>query len=695
MTPQLALPPGATLVPGGPAPPTAPGSNTGGMNLPPGATLVQDGNAPPQGPSVTPGASDEQLIRSFGFDPKVIQSSPRYQQMLKDHGSGVSFMLTNPAEHPQLQAWRNAPVVGQAEDVGQGTYDVLSGMVQLARHGAGKLGMLSDADVQYGDLLDRVRNQDYLQNVRQGKASGAARLLGNMLVPLPGPAKAEGFAGAVAKGAVHGAEAGAVQPVLTGEPDNYLGEKTGQMAAGAAVGAGIGTVVGAAKLARNYRNTSLPENAAAGLAKSLQTGIEETPWSSLDDVEKAAAGGDKQAGQVLDLIKNSGDTPSRIRQASVNLQNYRTAQTATDLYGKLEQLVDQSKLGPAPLPETARILKIADLQAQQGMKDRGLIGSLRDIRAAITPAAPAAPPPSGLLDAAGNPIISAAVAPPAPQAAYGTARKVISQLDDLIRTGRTGDNALISDRGIAQLQQIKNALENDVSSFVQNSKNPGIQQAQQLADQYYRQVRVPFKDAGIAKAGSTTEPDTTFQNMIKSGRGDRAQKYYDALDPKGQSAVQYEMVNDAINKATDPVKGFSSARFVRQMDGLKDAYGVFFKGQDAMAVQGLRNLVLQAAKVDVNPAAAFGDKAGTAISALPRADKVLKFVMSTPGGRQFLYMAAGVKPGTRVAEDFLGKVQAAASRAFTAPRETTVPSPTQPAAESKKSQGMAPSIAAQ
>ena len=113
---------------------------------------------------------------------------------------------------------------------------------------------------------------------------------------------------------------------------------------------------------------------------------------------------------------------------------------------------------------------------------------------------------------------------------------------------------------------------------------PEVQRAAQQADDFYKNVRVPFKDAGIAKAGSTTEPDTIFQNMVKAGRGDRAQKFYDALDPKGQAAVQYQMFSKAMNDATDPVSGFNSAKFVKSMNGLSDVYGVFFQGSDQNAI---------------------------------------------------------------------------------------------------------------
>jgi hypothetical protein len=63
-------------------------------------------------------------------------------------------------------------------------------------------------------------------------------------------------------------------------------------------------------------------------------------------------------------------------------------------------------------------------------------------------------------------------------------------------------------------------------------------------------------------------------------------------------------------------------------------------------MDGMRNFVLQAAKVDANPASALGKVKGGVISAIPKATDVLKYMMTTDGGRRLLYMAAGMKLGT-------------------------------------------------
>jgi hypothetical protein len=651
-------------------------------------------------PNVTPGASDDDIIKSFGYDPAVIKSSPRYQQMVKQYGSGVSFLLSNPGEYPLL----HVPVLREAGDVGQGAGDIFTGIVQLARHGAGKLGMLPDSDVQYGDLLDRVQNQDYLQNVRGGQAHPALRLLGNLLMPIPGPEFQAGEKAltTVGKAAVHGAESGAVQPVLEGAPDDYASEKTKQVGTGAAAGAAIGTVIragqGGLSRLRAMRETPLPAQAAGAQASRLEAGMKETPWGSLNDVEEAAGSGDRHAQQVLDQVQKAGEDPGRIMQASINLQNYRSGQTANELYNRVGEIADQNQLGNVPVTGTLDALREAENASKIGLKDPALNGSLKKIRDAIAPKVKppeAIPPPSNIQDFAAWKQSQQPTVTPA-DTSYGTMRTVISQLDEMIRAGRTGDGALLSDRATGQLQRVKNALEDDVTGFVKTSKVPELQQAQDTADQFYRTQRVPFKDVNIGKAATTDETDQIFQKFMQAGKGDRAQKFYDALDPKGQAAVQYQLVARGINQATDAVKGFDPGKFAQYMDKLKDSTGVFFQGADKKALDGLTNLMVHDAQVNQAPEKYLGGPVTRTVARLaldiphsvpgvggmiPNTAQLSRWLLTTERGQRFLYSASRMKPGSG-AMRMLG---AQIARGATARGGTALPA-TPPATEAQQDQ---------
>jgi hypothetical protein len=286
---------------------------------------------------------------------------------------------------------------------------------------------------------------------------------------------------------------------------------------------------------------------------------------------------------------------------------------------------------------------VSDLQNAKA-HDAGLTNYLRDIRVRLTPLADDAP--------AGN--------------TYARIRDLVSDVGEKIRLNMSGDNAVIGPKGVAKLQQVKDALEQDLNGFTQNSKLPDLQKAAADADQYYREVRVPFKDAGISRAAVTDEADTIFQGFIKAGRGDRAQKFYDALDPKGRAAVQYQLIAKAMNDAADPVNGFNSRKFVDSMGKLGDAAGVFFKGPDQAAIDGMRNVALQAAKAEAAPFGAPG-------AFIPGAERYAKYLMTTPQGRQMLYRASSLTPGSLPMANLFDAIKQTASGAVQSTAQAAVP----------------------
>jgi hypothetical protein len=605
--------------------------------------------------AVSPGASDDDLIAHFGFDPAVIKSSARYQEAVKKNGSGLSFSLTDPNRKDLIARIADS----KAGDVGQGGVDLMKGIVQLARHGANKLGMLSDADVQYGDLLDRLQSEDYQQNVRHGNASGGMRTLGNIVAgaALPGvtaPAGA-GVVRQVATTALGGATAAATQPVESGAPGDFWAEKGKQAATGAVVApvvAGAARLVGtgAAKVLGKARNASavkLPaqleaeaaqsdaaaqgtadaantaartratsqvaqaeqratnvktgaQNAATSTVEQLKAGMEETAWGSIDDVSHAAESGDEAAKQLLTKLENAGTDPGRIHEASIDLSDFRSRQVATDLYDKVQDLVEKKKLPEVPLTATGDAVKrLIDRAKLSKIQDKGLNSVLKQIQESITPRTVPAKQAAGFVGAPTTPKIYSA------KNTYGLLRELDSDLGERIRSKMSGDGALIGDKGVGQLQAMKDALRADLDNFTRKSGVPEIQQAAQQADEFYKNVRVPFKNRMIANAGSgATDSDQIFKSFIQAGKGDRAQRFYDALDPKGQAAVQYSMVAKAMNDASDNLtETFNHGKFFKSMDNLKDAYGVFFQGTDKLKIDGLKKLMQQAAQADESVAA--------------------------------------------------------------------------------------------
>ncbi|MCL5746155.1 MAG: hypothetical protein M1541_19870 [Acidobacteria bacterium] len=190
---------------------------------------------------LAPGTSDDDIIRGLGADPALIKASPRYQTNVKQRGSGLAFMLTDPNRTDLMAKLADSPI----GDLGEGVRRNLAGVGQLASHVMNKLGLVEDADTAYVDLATRLMHEDYLHNIRHGNGNRTVEMVGGLLTPVPGGKliTGKGVAAAVARGAVVGGAAGAMGPVESG--GDYWAEKSKQVAAGGAIGSVLGGAAGA------------------------------------------------------------------------------------------------------------------------------------------------------------------------------------------------------------------------------------------------------------------------------------------------------------------------------------------------------------------------------------------------------------------------------------------------------------------
>lgn len=255
---------------------------------------------------------------------------------------------------------------------------------------------------------------------------------------------------------------------------------------------------------------------------------------------------------------------------------------------------------------------------------------VRDIYGSVVeggrPAAPAfeTGPAASLPQTQPSPLFSSgpsATPNPKVNTSYTGVRGLRSDLGSMIADYYKGTNAATGSKGVQVLQGVKNAIEGDLNAFT--AKNgPEIAAAAKRADAIYKGEVVPFKDKALAAAVKSSEPDQIYRTFIQQGKGDRAQKFYNALDPEGQAAVRSQMVKDAFNKATERDGVFSPAKFAQSLEKIKDASGVFFKGQDKFELDGFTNLmrhIQRAGQVAENPptgqrlilAALAGEGAGT------------------------------------------------------------------------------------
>lgn len=623
----------------------------------------------PLQPKLGPGMKDEDIIKQYGYDPDEIKKSSLYV------GGHLASQAADTKEG-------NSYASKLVEGAGEGAYKIPAGVFQFLVHAANKLGIASDADVKYNDLLEKVHRDAYLQRTG-GDPSKLGEMVGSVLIPIPGGAPAS-FLEALGKGAAIGAASSVAQPSETKPGDSYFEGKLKDAGVGALTGAATGGILhGAAASvgkALNYKNTKLPEEVAANIqnaadtasqnakkvaedsagrilqekqlaqqaadksagvvlqAKSeaadklaqlgsnrasavanlgqassdlsthqaqiaaaskqadadaehaaqvvadgvgtkaslatqnLRDAMGSTPFNGTQNLIKAAAKGDGRAGAVLKQLQDAGDNPDKIQQASIQLRNWTTRQQASSLYDQVGKIAEESDLSDVVMSRTNSTIRKAISEAESAkIPDKSLIDTLREVKKNINPGQDGSSPDNS----------------------YNTIRKFDDDLGSLIRSGQKGTNALVNDTSVPVLNQIRQAVRGDLSGFTKS--NPELGQVAEQADEYYKSARVPFKQPDIAKAGTAVDADSVYDGLIRSGGGDKAQRYYNALDDKGRAAVRYQMTTDAVNAATDPARGtFDPEKFYTALNKVSDAHGVFFAGADKQEMDGLKNLAKQA-----------------------------------------------------------------------------------------------------
>lgn len=380
----------------------------------------------------------------------------------------------------------------------------------------------------------------------------------------------------------------------------------------------------------------MPEAAAGRVLSELEQRMMTTKWGDVGDVVTAAGEGHAGAAQVLEQMRTA-DTPAQVQQASMRLQDFRTGQRSTELYQTVQNIANQEGQGNVPPAQTRPLVQgLSNRLRKTFVRDDPTLGVIRGIEDKLQPK----------LIRAATKTAPAAYGPP--DTPFLTMQEASSDLERIIREGRSGENAVIGEKGIGQLQTVKNAIDADIQGWGRG-KSPKLLQALEDANQYYREERVPFKDINVAKSATTDEPSQILKKFVQDGNPERAQKFYEALDPKGRAAVQTGLIQNAANAASDPVQPFSSEKFIQALEQQRAATGVFFQGKDAHMLDGLRNLVIDTAKTDINVKNWLPAHSLRGIS--------LRWLTDTEAGRQILYRLGATPPGTPLFEDLVNRAK--------------------------------------
>jgi len=259
---------------------------------------------------------------------------------------------------------------------------------------------------------------------------------------------------------------------------------------------------------------------------------------SLDNIEKIAKGNSKRAPaakQLLQDIKASGDDWTKIIQTSGNVSHFEKKLHADMLSDKVAKMAGNAKILPRK-------------------SNDAISGALRELESSKIPNKPL----KKMLKDMQN---------EDQEMNFKQMRDFRSDLGGLINDYYKGKNALIGEKGVHHLQSIKNALDEDMGIFAKNH-SPELSKAYNEFNSYYKEKVIPYKDTQLAKALKNSNPDEIYNSFIKlndipKGQGtDRAEKFYKALDKKGQEAVKTGFLNNGLQKAMNPDTGvFSPAKF--------------------------------------------------------------------------------------------------------------------------------------
>lgn len=375
------------------------------------------------------------------------------------------------------------------------------------------------------------------------------------------------------------------------------------------------------------------KNVAENLSKKYEKLLNQADYKDLGRIQKAAKSGDRRAMDVLSTIGRAGDDPNQIIQASAKIKQWRQSQASSLLYDDVTRIA-----GDAPI--------VAD-KSLGWLKNKS-----QQLASSMSPDPVVAREVSQILGRFDDPTIPKT---------FENLRMLRSDLGSLASDlGEKGEK-----RAALAIGDLREAVSADLDNFAK-SQGGALKSAWNRADSYYRQV-MEGRDKEIAKTISSSRPDEILEAFIKRNKGDRAERFFNQLDPKGQAALKTVMVESAIEKATNPsTQVFSPARFAQYFEAMDAPYGRVFKGDEKKSMDGLIKLMRHAERAGQyaenpptgNRLAVFlgGGAAGTAVASATgepittglaiTSPLVLSSLTKTKIGQNLLMSAAELPPNS-------------------------------------------------
>lgn len=294
----------------------------------------------------------------------------------------------------------------------------------------------------------------------------------------------------------------------------------------------------------------------------LQDKMDSTAFKTIPKIEQAAQASNRNAARVLGIV-NDADDAGKILQASLEVKAFRQSQIASAKYDRVAKAVEQSGNDVVAPNKTVSALDGAIAKQEKSLAPDNLL--LRELTE-----------------------ISENVADATKAKDFQNMRVLRSQLGDLAEKHGAPING---NKAAAKVfSDIRKAVDDDISDFA-TSAGGNIKRLYQEADKFYKGV-MRGKEAAFAKTMKSSKPDEIYNAFIKTGKGDGAENFYNALDTKGQAALRFQMADTAASKAwNENREAFSPARFAGEFERLSEPYGRIFKGDDKKQMDGFVKLM--------------------------------------------------------------------------------------------------------
>ena len=385
------------------------------------------------------------------------------------------------------------------------------------------------------------------------------------------------------------------------------------------------------------------KKAAEKVTDNLKEKMTTVEYKGIKEIEKAASSGDRNAMRISQVIKDAGDDASKIIQAGAEVRAWREGKIAKQMYDEVQGLAKNQGGTVAP----TNTLKSLDDRINQELSslapDEQLLRDIQRIK--------------GHIDDATKP------------KTFENMRLLRSQLGDLAEKYMKGADPNKS--ASKYFGDLRANVESDISDFVAKSGNSTLKDAYKRADGFYKTI-MNNRDSSIAKAMKNNKPDEIFDQFIKTGKADRASNFYRNLDPKAQSALRYQLAENAMNKAVNPsTQAFSPAKFALEFERMRAPYESIFKGSDKAEMDGFVKLmrhVERAGQYMENPPtgnrwAAGLAAGGTAALNTPLvlkaagASALAKVLFTTEMGKRILFASRDLPPNSPKMENLYKMAQ--------------------------------------